>query len=106
VVPSVWPEPFALTSLEGMAAGAAVVASDVGGVPEAVGGAGLLVPPGDDAALAAALAGLADDREALAAARRRARAHAEARDWSVVRAELDAVLDRAMGEGARAGLSA
>ncbi|WP_159798081.1 glycosyltransferase family 4 protein [Puerhibacterium puerhi] len=106
VVPSVWPEPFALTSLEGMAAGAAVVASDVGGVPEAVGEAGLLVPPGDDAALAAALAGLADDRDALAAARRRARAHAEARDWSVVRAELDSVLGRTLGDGARADLSA
>lgn len=45
VVPSRWAEPFALTALEGMAAGAAVVASDIGGIPEAVGTAGILVPP-------------------------------------------------------------
>ena len=45
VVPSTWREPFALTALEGMAAGAAVVASDIGGIPETVRGAGILVPP-------------------------------------------------------------
>ncbi|TGJ97841.1 hypothetical protein DLJ96_08035, partial [Actinotalea fermentans ATCC 43279 = JCM 9966 = DSM 3133] len=69
VVPSRWPEPFALTALEGMAAGAAVVASDVGGIPEAVGTAGILVPPDDVGALAEALAALADDESSLARAR-------------------------------------
>ncbi|MEU2201887.1 glycosyltransferase family 4 protein [Isoptericola sp. NPDC019482] len=92
VVPSVWPEPFGLTALEGMAAGAAVVASDVGGLPEAVGDAGILVPPGDAAALADALAALADDRARLARRRACARRHAESRDWSVVVQELLAAL--------------
>ncbi|WP_069387940.1 glycosyltransferase family 4 protein, partial [Cellulosimicrobium cellulans] len=54
VVPSVWPEPFGLTALEGMAAGAAVVASAVGGLPEAVGDAAVLLAPGDAAALSGA----------------------------------------------------
>ena len=92
VVPSVWPEPFALTALEGMAAGAAVVASDVGGVPEAVGDAGVLVPPGQPRALADALESLADDATALDRAARAAVEHARRCDWSVAAARLDEVL--------------
>jgi glycosyltransferase involved in cell wall biosynthesis len=62
--------------LEGMAAGRPAVATRVGGVPEIVddGKTGLLVPPKDPQALAAALARVADDAEwrerAGAAARR------------------------------------
>jgi glycosyltransferase involved in cell wall biosynthesis len=53
--------PMAL--LEAMAAGKAVVASAVGGIPDAVrdGEHGLLVPPHDSAALAAALARMLED---------------------------------------------
>jgi glycosyltransferase involved in cell wall biosynthesis len=62
--------------LDGMAAGLAVVASRAGGLPETVrdGVEGLLVPVGDAAALAAAVAGLlldADRRAAMGAAARR-----------------------------------
>jgi glycosyltransferase involved in cell wall biosynthesis len=60
--------------LEAIAAGMPVVATDVGGIPEIFGpNAGALVPPGDAAALAAAIdAALADPRrtDAEAAARR------------------------------------
>ena len=51
--------------LESMAAGAPVVATRVGGTPEALidGETGLLVPPGDSGAIAAAVARLLDDRE-------------------------------------------
>jgi glycosyltransferase involved in cell wall biosynthesis len=56
-------EGFPNAVLEAMAAGLPVVASAVGGVPEQVldGQTGLLVPPGDDAALARALARLFSD---------------------------------------------
>ncbi len=55
-VPSVWPEPFGIVALEGLACGCVVVASNAGGLPEALGGLGVLVPAGDAAALAEALA--------------------------------------------------
>lgn len=42
VVPSRWKEPFGLVAIEAIAAGAAVIASNQGGLPEAVGPCGLL----------------------------------------------------------------
>jgi glycosyltransferase involved in cell wall biosynthesis len=65
VCPSVWDEPFAVPPLEGMASGLPVVASAVGGFVECVepGKTGLLVPPGDSQALAAAISSLVEDRE-------------------------------------------
>jgi glycosyltransferase involved in cell wall biosynthesis len=63
VVPSIWPEAFSLAAGEAMAAGAPVVASRVGALPEVVddGVTGVLVPPQDVEALAAALESLLAD---------------------------------------------
>jgi glycosyltransferase involved in cell wall biosynthesis len=83
-----------LTVLEGMAAGAAVIASDIGGIPEACGGAATLVAPGDERALADAVSALADDEPGLRRLQRAARERALQRDWRVVAAELDGLLDR------------
>ncbi len=62
LVPSLG-EGFGMVALEAMERGRAVVASAVGGLPEIVvaGETGLLVPPGDAAALAAAVVELAGD---------------------------------------------
>ena len=62
VLASRW-EGLPLSLLEAMRAGLPVVASRVGGVAEAVvpGQTGLLVPPGDEGALAGALEALLED---------------------------------------------
>lgn len=60
--PSIWNDPFPLAPLEGMASGLPVVASNVGGIPEALAyGGGVLVPPDDAEALAVALGRLVED---------------------------------------------
>ena len=69
-------EGYGMTAREGMAWGRPVVATAVGGLPDAVadGETGLLVPPRDPAALRAAIARLLDDaelRSRLGAAARR-----------------------------------
>jgi glycosyltransferase involved in cell wall biosynthesis len=67
-VPSLWPENRPLTIQDAFRNGLCVVASDLGGIPELVGHErnGLLVPPDDARALAAALRRLAVDRELAA----------------------------------------
>ena len=55
VVPSFWQEPYGLVAAEAVALGRPVVAFAIGGLPEACQGKATLVPPGDVAALAAAL---------------------------------------------------
>ena len=62
---------------QGAAAGCAIVTSDTAPQRRALAGAGLLVPPGDPDALAAALLRLAGDRGELARLRQRAREVAE-----------------------------
>jgi glycosyltransferase involved in cell wall biosynthesis len=62
-VPSTRPDPLPNSAIEALAAGVPVDAANHGGLPEIVrdGITGLLVPPGDPAALASALRLLADD---------------------------------------------
>ncbi len=64
VLPSAW-ENFPHTVVESLAVGCPVIATAVGGVPEVVkdGENGLLVPPNDPAALAAAITRLVSDDE-------------------------------------------
>jgi glycosyltransferase involved in cell wall biosynthesis len=75
VLPSQWYETFGLTILESFAHGRPVVASRIGGVPEVVDDNvdGLLVPPGDVAALREKLAWMSCHREEAARMGRRGR---------------------------------
>ncbi|HVM77661.1 MAG TPA: glycosyltransferase family 4 protein [Stellaceae bacterium] len=75
VIPSIWDEPFGIVALEGIACGCAIVASNAGGLPEAVGPCGVTFPKGDAAALADRLVELLGDPRSLAAMRARAAEH-------------------------------
>jgi 1,4-alpha-glucan branching enzyme len=94
VFPSVY-EPFGLVALESMAAGTPVVAFETGGVPEFVdhGEQGLLVPPGDADATAAAVDALLADPDRRARMGEQARRRAEQFDWGVVVDNLEALYE-------------
>lgn len=60
-VPSLWAEPYGNVALEGMACGCVVVGSNAGGLPDAIGPAGLLFERGNESDLAALLRRLLRD---------------------------------------------
>lgn len=93
-------EAFGLASAEAMAAGVPVVAAAVDALPEVVGPTGVLVPPDDDEALAAALVDLLEKPDRRLALGQAARARARAR-FSAERMaeETAAVFDKSMKAG-------
>jgi starch synthase len=105
VCPSLY-EPLGIVNLEAMACGTAVVGSQVGGIPEVVvdGETGLLVPPGDPAALAAALNALVLDpaRAAAMGAAGRKRAVAEF-GWDAIAAQTVQLYDSLLSQSETIG---
>lgn len=98
VTPSLWQEPFGMVSLESQACGVPVVAFAVGGIPDLVQHEvnGLLVPPGDADALAAALYRLMTDhalRARLGATARETSAHL---DWELLARRLDVIYSQVL----------
>jgi glycosyltransferase involved in cell wall biosynthesis len=89
VMSSVW-EGWPLAAQEILRAGVPLVATRVGGVPELVGDAAVLVPPADSEALAREVARLLDDPAACEALRSRAAARAQR--WPGEAAVIDATV--------------
>jgi phosphatidylinositol alpha-mannosyltransferase len=92
-------ESFGVVLVEAMAAGLAVVASDIPGYTEVVrhGIDGLTVPPRDPAAMAAAVMNVLSDDDLAHRLRVAGRARAETFDWSVVIERLETLYERAAG---------
>lgn len=105
VCPSEWYENCPMVVLEAMAAGKAVVATSLGGLPELVDHerTGLLVPPADPAALGQAMGSIVRDHVAQKEMGGAARARAEARHRLTDHVDaVRAVYDRARRHGGAA----
>lgn len=74
-VPSRWAEPFGNVALEGLACGCIVVGSDTGGLPDAIGQAGLTFRSGECQDLTLKLGALLTDELFAKGFRSKARAH-------------------------------
>ena len=86
-------EPFGLVVLETMASGCAVIASNRGGLPEACGGAALLVDPDDFDGVVQRLRLLATDPDALREQKRRAVERASEASWATVAGILEKAIE-------------
>jgi glycosyltransferase involved in cell wall biosynthesis len=79
-----WIEQFGRVAVEAMAGGVPVIASDSGSLAEVVGDAGILVPPGDRVALAAAIDRLSRSETERAALAAQAIRRAEQWSWPAI----------------------
>lgn len=102
--PNLAGESFGMVLTEAMAAGTPVLASDLDAFRRLLdhGRAGVLVPPGNPALLASALARLLDDPARRAALTAAGRAQAEGMSWPLVAEQVLRVYDTAMAAHPRA----
>jgi phosphatidylinositol alpha-mannosyltransferase len=96
VAPNLTGESFGVVVAEGMAAGCAVVASDIDAFRAVTGGTARLVPPGDAGHLAATLIDLLRSPAATRDMGKRARQRVAAFDWSQVLAKYRDAFRRAI----------
>ena len=97
VSPALGGESFGMVLVEAFATATPVVASDIPGFADvATPDAAVLVPPGDERALADAICELLDDEERRVAMGRAGRALATAYSWEGLAARLEAIYERAV----------
>lgn len=96
VAPNTGSESFGIIVIEAMAAGAAVVASDLRAFVDVGGDAALYFPAGDAEALAAAVIGLLEDERTRSNLSAAGVARATRYDWSVIAARYRSVYGEAV----------
>jgi glycosyltransferase involved in cell wall biosynthesis len=85
-------EPFGLVTLEAMASGCAVIASNRGGLPEACGSAAILHDPDDFEGIVGSLRSLVVDRAKLNEMKRKSLARAAGASWAATVDRLEPLL--------------
>ena len=96
VVPSVWNEPFGVVALEGIASGCVIIGTSGGGLPEAIGPCGLIVPNGSVAALHHAMLFLIENPTAIQYFQSKKEAHLyHHRPESIAKLYFDTILQYA-----------
>ena len=90
VMPSIF-ESLGLAAAEAIAHGKPVVASRVGGLPEVVGNAGILVPPKDSQLLADALNAIMDNRDLRTNLTKNTATQLQKYDWDKIVADLEKI---------------
>lgn len=97
VFPSVW-ESYGIAAAEAMSYGKAVVATNVGGLPEVVGDAGVLVPSRDDRALTKAVNGLLSDDALRRELGSRAKEKASGYTWERSAKEMERIYNEILSK--------
>jgi glycosyltransferase involved in cell wall biosynthesis len=98
LVPSTWEEPFGNVALEGMACGCLPIVSDGGGLPDAVGKAGLVVARGNAYALADSIKELLNNAGLEAQLRNEANAHLAVHRPDIITSKYLQILEAAAGQ--------
>jgi len=89
VHPSLY-EPFGIVLVEAMATECAVVSTKVGGIPEVVGDAGILVEPKQSKQIADAIETIANDRKLMARFKKKGRKRTETIfDWDIIAGQFE-----------------
>ena len=95
VIPSRWQEPFGLVALEGIACGCVPIGAECGGLPTAIGPAGVMFPCGEIEPLARSIELLLRDEAALAGFRKAAEEHLKLHNTAAVAGRYLEILERA-----------
>lgn len=100
VLPSTGPEIFGIVNLEAMACSVPIVASKIGGIPDVVkdGENGLLVSPGDSAALADAIIYLLENESVREKMGKNGRKKAEDYSWEEIAKDTEKIYLSLMGQ--------
>ncbi|RYY07952.1 MAG: glycosyltransferase family 1 protein [Sphingobacteriaceae bacterium] len=101
LVPSLWEEPFGNVVLEGMACGCLPIASDGGGLPDAVGKAGIIFVRGDNNALAEAMWNIIADHDLELKLRNAAQEHLKNHQADVVAKKYLEVVEKAAAKSSK-----